>query len=129
MGHQQANPITVLSGRNSLVLMNQTATRAPGGQIQIKTTLENSLAHGTLWADVQYVFFDAKGQPIEKSEWVSLQFPPREIVLMSGNSLRADAKSFNVQFKNMRSGSGEMPTASGWAFGTCVSFDSILLSQ
>ena len=127
--HQQTHGVSMLSksARDALILVQAPeAKRAPGGQIQIRTLMESRYSTGDLWADVQYVFFDENQFPVEKSEWLPVHFPARELVPLEGSSLRNDATSFNVQFKNLRTPNGRKPRASGWVFEWGIYFENIL---
>jgi len=44
---------------------------------------------------------------IDRSEWQPIVFPPHNVVLISGNSLVDGVAHYNVQFRDLRSKSGE----------------------
>jgi len=107
--HQLRYGVSMLdeNARNALLLVNRTAKKAPGGQIQVRMQMQNIFRDETLWSDVRFVFYDSDQMAIDQSEWQTLAFPPHEVVLVQGNSLRGEAKTWNAQFKDLRSKSGE----------------------
>ena len=94
--------------RNSLLLINQKAARSPMGQVQVRLTMQNALAASEdLWAEVRFVYYDSDKMPVDTGQWQSVYFPPKELVLIEGNSLRSDVSTFNVQLRNLKSRTGK----------------------
>ena len=106
--HQFSHGVTMLDKnvRSSLLFINRTAKRLPNGQIVARVQMQ-SIHPGTIWSDVRFVFYDADKMAIDKSEWQATAFPSREVVLIQGISLRQDTETYNIQFKNLRSKSGQ----------------------
>ncbi len=114
--HQLHSGVTMLDAdvRNALLLVNHSAGKSPAGQIQARLTMQNALTAGEdLWADVRFVFYNEWNQPVETSQWQTIQFPPQELVLVENNSIRNDVEKFNVQFKDLKSRSGKKLTYPG----------------
>jgi hypothetical protein len=106
--HQLGHGVTMLdmNVRNSFLLINHSAKRSPGGQIQSRVTMQNIFKDNEVWADVRFIYFNADGEPVEQSEWRTYNFPPMELVLVENNSIRGDVQQFNAQFKNLRTRDG-----------------------
>lgn len=106
--HQLRNGVTMLDQdvRNALLLVNHSAARLPSGQVQVRVQMQNLYRDETLWSDVRIAFYDADGMATDESAWQTTAFPPHQVVLVQGRSLRSDVQTFNVQFKDLRSKSG-----------------------
>jgi hypothetical protein len=106
--HQMSHGVTMLDKnvRDALLFINRTAKRLPSGQVQVRVQMQNLYRNETLWSDVRVVFYDEDEMGVDQTEWQKVSFPAREIVLIQGTSLRNDIKTYNVQFKNLRSRSG-----------------------
>ena len=106
--HQFSHGVTMLDKnvRSSLLVINRTAKKLPNGQV-IATVQMQSIHPGTLWSDVRFVFYDADNMTIDKTEWQETAFPSREVVMIKGISLRNDVETYNIQFKNLKSESGQ----------------------
>jgi hypothetical protein len=114
--HQLSSGITMLDidVRNAFLLINHTASRTPGGQIQTRITMQNAFRNGEdLWADVRFVFYNKQDQPVDASQWKTIQFPPMDLILVEGSSMRADIMKYNAQFRNLSSKSGKKHTFQG----------------
>jgi hypothetical protein len=106
--HQMSHGVTMLDKnvRDSLLFVNRVAKRLPSGQVQVRIQMQNLYRDETLWSDVRVVFYDEDNMTVDQTEWQKIPFPPREIVLIQGTSLRNDVQTYNVQFKNLRSRTG-----------------------
>lgn len=106
--HQFSHGVTMLDKnvRSSLLFINRTAKKLPNGQIVARVQMQ-SIHPGTLWSDVRFVFYDADKMAIDKTEWQETAFPSREVVMIKGISLRNDTETYNIQFKNLMSKSGQ----------------------
>ena len=106
--HQLTHGVTMLdmNVRNSFLLVSHSAARAPGGQIQARVTMQNIFKDTDLWADVRFVFYNPNGEPVDVGAWQTVYFPPMDLVMVEGNSMRGDAQQFNAQFRNLRSRDG-----------------------
>ncbi len=116
--HQLTHGVTMLdlNVRNSFLLVNHTASRTPAGQIVAKVTLQNVFKKDDLWADVQFNFYDKDNQPIEKTAWRTVYFPPQELILVEGNSIRTNVEKFNILIKNLQTRNGKKLTYPGQVY-------------
>lgn len=108
--HQMRQGVTMLDEdvRNALLFINRTAKRTPTGQVQVRVQMQNLYRDETLWSDVRYAFYDADQVIVDQTEWQKVAFPPHEVVMIQGNSLRNDVDTYNVQFRNLYSRSGKV---------------------
>ena len=113
--HQLGEGVTMLDEnvRDTFLLIGHSARRAPQGQMQVRVTMQNVFPDDDVWADVRFVFFNAGDEPVEASEWRTVLFPPRNLTLVEGNSIRSDVEKFNAQFRNLKSRSGKRLTHPG----------------
>lgn len=126
--HQLSYGVTMMdiNVRNSFLLINHSVKKMPAGQIVAKITMQNVFPDEELWADVKFSFFNADGDLIDSTEWQTQHFPPRELVLIRGNSLQNNVVQFNAQFKNLTSKSGMELTLPGTVYEHGEWKDSIL---
>ncbi|MEI6390304.1 MAG: hypothetical protein WCT12_04285 [Verrucomicrobiota bacterium] len=126
--HQVTHGVSMLDKnvRDAFLLDKCVAQRLPLGQIQVQITLQNRFDRDDLWVETQFVFFDDNQLPVEKSEWQTVHFPPLDVVLIKGSSLRTDARSFNVQFRHLKSKTGRRLPSTGCVFEGGVWIKSIL---
>jgi len=110
--HQMNNGVTMMDMdvRNSFLLVNHSAKRAPGGQIQARVVMQNIFKNDEIFADVRFVYYDADNMPVEYSEWRTYNFPPADLLMIENNSMRGDVEAFNAQFKNVRTRNGKTLT-------------------
>ncbi|MFQ5590322.1 MAG: hypothetical protein ACE5HE_04070 [Phycisphaerae bacterium] len=106
--HQLRHNVTVLDKdvRDALLFVNHTAKRTPNGQVQVRVQMQNLYRDETLWSEVRFAFYDADKMGVDRTEWQRVAFPPHEVVMIEGNSLRADVETYNVQFRNLKSSLG-----------------------
>jgi hypothetical protein len=125
--HQLTHGVSMLDKkvRDAFLLINQAANRLPQGQIEATVTLQNRFKTDELFAETQFVFYDAHQMPVETGEWKTVHFPPQQLVLIKGNSLRADVCTYNIQFRNLTSPRGRPLPSTGtiyeagcWVEGT-----------
>lgn len=126
--HQVTHGVSMLDKnvRDAFLLQKCVAQRLPLGQLQVQITLQNRFDRDDLWAETQFVFCDDNQMPVEKSEWQTVHFPPLEVVLIKGTSLRTDARFFNVQFRRLKSQTGRRLHSAGCVFEDGVWIQSIL---
>ncbi len=113
--HQLRHGVTVLDKdvRDALLFVNRTAKRLPNGQVRARVQMQNLHRGETLWSKIRFAFYDADNVIIDQTEWQSVAFPSQEVVALSGISLRGDVMRYNVQFKDLRSKSGDIMTPAG----------------
>ena len=113
--HQLRYGVTMLDKdvRDALLFVNRTAKRLPNGQVRARVQMQNLHRGETLWSKVRFAFYDADNIIVDQTEWQSVAFPPHEVVALSGISLRSDVMRYNVQFKDLRSKSGQVMSPKG----------------
>jgi len=113
--HQTNYGVTMMDikVRNSFLLVNHSAKVAPAGQIQARILMQNIFKQDEVWADVRFAYYDADGMPVEYGEWRTYYFAPMDLVMIENNSIRGDVKSFNAQFRNIRTRDGRKLTYPG----------------
>jgi hypothetical protein len=127
--HQTTHGVSMLDKnvREAFLLVSQPeAKRLPLGQLQVVVTLQNRFPSDDLWAEAQFLFFDEGKAPVETSEWQNVHFGPLEVVPVNSTSLQAQVRSFNVQFRNLKSSTGRRLRSVGVVFEGGVWIPSIL---
>jgi hypothetical protein len=88
--------------------------------------MQNADQDEDIWADVRFVFYNDRDEPVDISMWNTVHFALSDVVLVEGNSIRGDVVKFNAQFRNLKSRSGRLLTRVGLVYEHGRWRDSIL---